>query len=194
MFRLEAALGLRGALRLAGGNADGLSLLPTQPEAVWRSCAAALICWPAYMALRLMTYAESATEVGLGMLVLTETCAFVAAWFGFALASAPIAEALGAGALWPRFLAAWNWTNVVQYLFVLAGEVPGWLGLPRPVAVFAAVVAMVAAIGVEWQAARLALGVRGGQAAMVVAADIALSLLVRAVADGVLAPGAAPPG
>ncbi len=192
MFRLEAALGLQGAFRLAGGNGDGLSLLPTQPDAVWRSCAAALICWPAYMALRLMAYAETTSEVGLGALVAIETSSFVAAWFGFALASIPIAEAMGAGPLWPRFLAAWNWTNVVQYLFVLAGEVPGWLGFPRAIAIFAAVVALVAAISVEWQAARLALGLRGGQAALVVLADIALSLLVRGVADGVLGSAGSP--
>ncbi len=192
MFALEAALGLRGALRIAGGNSDGLALLPTRPDAVWRSCAAALICWPAYMALRLMVHAEATPDLDVGTLIAIETCAFVIAWFGFALASAPIANALGAGPLWPRFLAAWNWTNVVQYLFVLAGEMPGWLGLPRGIAVFAAVIALVGAISVEWQAARLALGLRGGQAALVVLADIALSLLVRGVADGMLASAAAP--
>lgn len=191
MFRLEAALGLRGALRIAGGNADGLMLMASRPDAVWRSFGAALICWPAYLALRLMVHADTGSELSLGLLIAIESCAFAAAWFGFALASAPIAEALGAGALWPRFLAAWNWTNVVQYLFVLAGEVPGWIGLPRSVAMFTAIVALVGAISVEWQAARLALNLRGGQAAMVVVADIALSLLVRGVADAVLVSAAA---
>lgn len=192
MFALEAALGLRGALRIAAGYPDGLALMPTRGDAVWRSFGAALICWPAYIALRLLALPETDTGPGLLLLVVIETIAYTCAWFGFALASAPLADALGAAPLWPRFLAAWNWTNVVQYLFVIGGETPGWLGLPEGIAVFSALVALIASLSVEWQAARFALNLPGGKAALVVLVDVALSLVVRAVADAVLA-SATPP-
>jgi len=190
MFRLEAALGLQAALRLAGGHADGLMLLPTQPEAVWRSFAAALICWPAFIALRLMVYAETGSDLGIGLIIVIETCAYAVSWFGFALASRHLAGLLGVQLRWPRFLAAWNWTNVLQYLLAMAGELPNWLGLPRAVLIATTVVAGLAAIFVEWQSVRLALGLRGPLAALVVVLDIAVSLLARGVADAVLASAA----
>lgn len=187
MFRLEAALGLRGALRLARGYPDGLMLLPTQADAVWRSCIAAVICWPAFLALRMLFYADAAPALSIGLIIVIETCAYLVAWFGFALASRHLATALGVGLRWPRFLAAWNWTNVVQYMLALVGGTPNWLSLSGPLLVVTTVLAGVAAIFVEWQAVRFALGLRGPLAALVIVLDIAVALLARAMADGVVA-------
>ncbi len=51
-------------------------------------------------------------------------------WCGFAVLSHRLVGAMGLAARWPRFIALWNWCNVVQYLLLVVFSIPGLLGAP----------------------------------------------------------------
>jgi hypothetical protein len=85
---------------------------------------------------------------------------------------------MGRGVLWPRFIALWNWCNLVQYLLLAAALVPPLLGAPALVAQTVWVVAMGWALWLQWSATRLGLGLSGGRAALMVVVDMGLGLVV----------------
>ena len=68
-----------------------------------------------------------------------------------------LAQAAGRGAEWPHFIAAWNWSQVVQYLLLLAVSLPPLLGLPRPLASALAVATLGYQLWLVWFLARTTL-------------------------------------
>ncbi|MFC7475988.1 hypothetical protein ACFQS7_16570 [Dankookia sp. GCM10030260] len=107
-----------------------------------------------------------------------ELIGYAAAWAGFALASLPLAEMQGRKAEWPRFIAAWNWANVVQYLVLIALTVPAALGLPDSVAQGLGLAALGYALWLEWFVAKSALRLAGGAAVMFVVLDLLLGIFI----------------
>lgn len=102
-------------------------------------------------------------------------------WVGFAVLSHTLALALGRGASWPRFIAAWNWCNVVQYLLAIGGLLPTLLGVPGPFGAVAFLVSLFWSIWLEWFATRLTLGLNGVGAAAFVGIDLAIAQFLDAV-------------
>jgi hypothetical protein len=171
--------GIAGALLLARAKPQGVALFETTPDGAWRSFAAALICLPALLAIRFLAWASfGAPEGGVLRALIAETTAYAIAWAGFALLSLPLAQAWGQAAAWPRFIAAWNWTNIVQYGLMLALTVPAALGLPPSVVQVLTLLGISYALWLEWFVTRHALGVDGGKAAAVVGLDLALGLFL----------------
>jgi hypothetical protein len=158
-------------------------------EGARRSFVAALICLPAFLALRLFAWASAGMPEG-GFLrgVAAELIGYTIAWAAFALASLPIATAWGRGAAWPRFITAWNWTNVVQYLVLMAVMLPGLLGLPGMLAGLLSLAGLAYAVWLEWFVTRHALGVDGLRAGVLVGVDLMLGLflggLIRTLSGG----------
>jgi hypothetical protein len=179
-MRLVVAAGLHGAFRLARGRADGLVFVESTPEGALRSFWAAAICLPAYLALRLFGWASGGGPAGgsVGRALVVELIGYGIGWVAFALASRPVAEALGRLADWPRFVAAWNWSNVVQHLAMLGAAVPAALGLPGAATDALGLVVVGYALWLEWFVAREALRVTGGRAAAFVVLDVALALFL----------------
>lgn len=173
------AAGLRGALRLAQGRADGLLLVEDSPGGVARSFWAAALCLPGFLALRLLDWAGNGVpEAGVGRGLAAELIGYAVAWVGYALASLPLAEGQGRRAEWPRFIAAWNWANVVQYLVLLALTVPASLGLPALLARGLGLAAFGYALWLEWFVAKSALRLGGGAAVMFVVLDVVLGIFI----------------
>jgi hypothetical protein len=188
-MRLAITAGLAGAFLLGRGKAHGLALMEDTPEGAWRSFVAGFICLPAFLAIRFFAWADAgAPEGGVGRGLMAELIGYAIAWVAFALASLPIARIWGRGADWPRFIAAWNWTNIVQYLALLALTIPGALGLPAGVAQAATLVGLGYAVWLEWFVARTALRIDGSKAALLVGMDLVLGLflggLIRTVSGG----------
>ena len=97
---------------------------------------------------------------------------------GFALLSHRLAGTMGRAALWPRFIAVWNWCNVVQYLMLVTAALASLLELPDLLAQTIWLVATGWALWLEWYATRLALAIPAGPAVALVGLDFALGLFL----------------
>jgi hypothetical protein len=168
----EVARGLAAASLLARGDARGAALLPGDAAAAWRSFFAMILCLPAFLALRFLGAGEDAVPDTARTLA-AEVAGYVAAWAAFALASRPIAESLGRAEEWPRFLAAWNWSNIVQYTVLLLAL---GLPLPSPVSTLLGFAGFLYAVWLEWFTVRAALAVAPIAAAMIVLLDLIMGL------------------
>lgn len=173
--------GIVGALMLARGRREGIEAFHATLGDARTSFLAALICLPIFLLLRIGGTpggeAIDPTRAMVGDLI-----AYVCSWAGFAVASLPIAEAMGRRALWPRFIAAWNWMNLVQYAVLGILSLPSFLGLPGMVADTLGLIGLFYAIWMQWFATRLSLSVSGAQAAAFVGLDLALSLFLSGLA------------
>lgn len=169
--------GIVGAFLLARGRREGLDAFRATLEDARASFLAAAFCLPAFLLLRLGTGPGAEGEDPVRAII-GDLIAYVCSWAGFALASLPIATAMGRGALWPRFIAAWNWMNLVQYAVLTVLSLPSLLGMPGMVADALGLVGLFYAIWLQWFAARLSLAVNGVQAAAFVGVDLALSLFL----------------
>jgi hypothetical protein len=159
------------------------------PDGAWRSFSAALVCLPAFLAIRFFAWASlGAPAGGLGRALTAEVIGYAIAWVAFALVSLGLAGSWGRLGHWPRFIAAWNWTNVVQYLVLLALTLPGALGLPEGAVQVLTLAGLAYAVWLEWFVARHALGVDGLRAGALVGVDLALGLflsgLIRTLSGG----------
>lgn len=178
--------GLQGALLLARGRAEGLQLVASdeQPamQAAARSFWAAALCLPAFVCLQLIDLAQDPRlpphfAHGLALQLL----GYAVDWAGFALLSRWVVRTMGRLGAWPRFIAAWNWCNVVQYMLLVAASLPPLLGMPVEIGETAWLVATGWALWIEWYATRVALGVGGLQAAGLVLLDEATGFVLLAL-------------
>jgi hypothetical protein len=174
--------GLHAALLLARGRADGLALLNPAPDAAMATAArsfwAVVLCLPAFICLHLLDWSQSATPLPQARGFALDLLGYVIGWVGFALISRSIAAQLGRETLWPRFIAVWNWCNVVQYLMLVLADMPVLLGLPDWISQSAWLVAMGWALWLEWFATGLALEIPPLQAVGLVALDVLTGLLL----------------
>ncbi len=137
-----------------------------------------LVCLPAYLGLQLLDAGGAVPADPLRALA-AMIIGFAVAWLGFATLSFSLAAALGRTHHWPRFLSAWNWSNVVQYAAMVLLVVPASvLGLPDPVTQALSLVALGYALWVEWYVTRLALELPGLGAAAFVMVDLAIGLMI----------------
>jgi hypothetical protein len=149
------------------------------PEGAWRSFLAAAICLPAFLALQFFAWGVSGPPAGgLARALAAELTGYAAAWAGFALVSLAVARSWDREGHWLRFICAWNWTNVVQYLVLLALVVPGGLGVAGWLAQGLVLAGLGYAIWLEWFVIRHALAVEGWRAASLVAVDLFIALAI----------------
>jgi len=170
-------MGLRAALLLARGREDGAALIGAegpddQIARARHSFLAILFCVPVFLAVQVLGRDAEFPAMA------REFVGFVLGWLGYAVLSYHLVSGMGRAVLWPRFVALWNWCNLVQYLLMAATLVPSLLGAPTFVVQAAWLVAMFWSLWLQWSATRLTLALPGGRAALLVAADMALGLMV----------------
>lgn len=154
----------------------GIALMPITAEGAGRSFWAAVLCLPLFVVLRFLLGEEPVTARLAGV----EMIGFVGGWAAYALATLPLAKACGREALWPRFLASWNWVSLVQYaiivlLSLVVEALPGWLGQGAQLA------GLGYALWLQWFATGLALQVPGRHAAGFVLLDLMIGLTISSV-------------
>lgn len=181
--------GLHAALLLARGRPDGLQVLAARDEPATatavRSFWAVALCLPAFICLQLIDLAqEPHATPGAAHGLALRLIGYVIGWAGFAVLSHTIAHTMGRTQAWPRFIAAWNWCNVIQYLLLVAAALPPLLHLPDIIGETTFLVAAGWAIWLEWYATRLALEISGLQATALVLLDLALAFGIDAVING----------
>ncbi|HEY8612437.1 MAG TPA: hypothetical protein VIL69_14235 [Roseomonas sp.] len=169
---IQILAGLRAAFLLAQGKQEGLRFALLTMEGAARSFWAGAFCLIPFMLIRSLASGALITA-GLP----AELIGYVLGWVVFPLASASLADASGRGALWPLFIAAWNWTNLAQYgallLATLLGPLlPAGFGGALTLAVFGY------ALWMEWFVAKSALRISGIRAVVFVLLDMAIGLFI----------------
>lgn len=171
--------GLASAWLFARGRTEGLLLIPPGMDSARHSFVAALVCLPLFVTLRLIAWSlQSPPPAGLVVALAGDLVGYVLGWVAFALASRILAEQAKRTEQWPQFIAAWNWSNIVQYLLLVVLLVPPALGLPAWVGNALGLAAVGYAMWLEWFVARTALGVQSMTAVMFVVLDLALGLFI----------------
>jgi hypothetical protein len=175
--------GLQAALLLARGRGDGLALLDSSDERAMavNSFWAMALCLPAFVCLHVLDWAEAGLPAEPANGFALDLMGYVVGWLCFALLSRELAARLGRERRWLRFLAMWNWCNVVQYLMLVVAALPPLLGASDLVTEAVWLIAMGWALWLEWFAARLTLDIPGLPAAGLVAIDLAVGLLISAI-------------
>jgi hypothetical protein len=182
----EMQLAVGGALRLARGDRSGLGFFDASIDGFWRSFRAAAICYPLY--LLLLSFRVTAPQwaaSGIATILVVETIAYVISWVAFPLAILPLARWLDREERFLAFMVAYNWSQIPQtVLFVIVGLDRATGLLPPSAAQLADLAAASAVLVYEWYIARVALGVSGVRAILVVAVDVALAVVLSNVAEG----------
>lgn len=176
----ELARATYGAWRLALFDPRGLECFDGTTAAYWRSFQAAVVLIPAYAVLVSFRLARMPVQPDLASFVLVEAIAYTINWVAFPLAMVYVCDRIGRADRYLRYVAAHNWSVIVQIAALLgATAVAAFLG-PGPGALlnFAA---MAAVLVYQWFIARTALAVAGGTAAMIVGLDLAIGVLLSVV-------------
>jgi len=184
----SSAAGLAAALLFARGRPEGLALLPNDLATARASFRAAWICLPIFLVMRLLSWGlRGGPEAGIPLALLVELIGYSLSWTAFALVSLFLAGQAQRGAQWPQFIAAWNWTNVVQFALLLLLALLAAIGLPGWLANALGLVALGYAVWLEWFVVRTGLNVGGGTAALFVVTDLMLGLFIGGLSSRILA-------
>ena len=168
------ARALAGAFMLARGRVAGLAAFEnTLPVAAY-SFRAAAICLPIFMFFK----DQTSTPDDVVLTLFVDLLLFAASWAGFALTSLSLAKALGVADYWPRFIAAWNWSAVVQYLALAVLSLPGLLLGRGGLLDLGGLLALFFAVWMEWFVARHALRLSPLGAAGFVGLDLGIAVFL----------------
>ena len=175
-------LGLNAALRLARGRADGVVLVPGDRGTIVRSFWSIALCLPSVIARLLMSWADTGIPADAVHLVAREVIVFVLGWLVFVEVTYRLAPMIGRAERWGRFIAVWNWCNVIEGLLVIAGGIPGLLGVPPIVDQACELIMIGWALWLEWYATRLAFGVGPMTAVWLVVLDQSIGIMLASLA------------
>jgi hypothetical protein len=177
----EIFLSISGAFRLAFLHGDGMAFFNRTPEGFWRSFFAAALVAPGYLAIALLQPDTKGFppfhDAAVGAL------AYVIGWVAFPLAVFPVVRLLGREDRYIGYIVAYNWASVPQMLLFAAaalaeyGLSPGAAGTQ-----FLGLAAFFAVLAYYWFIARTALAIDGFAAAGLVILDLAVTMIISAVA------------
>lgn len=178
----ETSYALYGVWRLARLDPGGLSYLEETEEAFWKSFFAAVICVPFYVVLVVLQLGQVEVAAGPLKIVAVEAINYVISWVAFPLVAWHLCQMLNRQENYIRYIVAFNWSKVIQFLiflpFVLAGAA-GLFGELRGLVTLGATVLILAYI---WYITKHALGIDGGPATGLVIVDLFISIAVDLVA------------
>jgi hypothetical protein len=175
-------MGLFAALRLARGRADGVVLVPGDKETIVRSFWSIALCLPTVICRLLMSWQESGIPAGAAHLAARELIVFVLGWLIFVEVTHMLAPMIGRAERWGRFIALWNWCNVIEGVLVILGGIPGILGAPAVVDQACQLITIGWALWLEWYATRLALAAGPLAALGLVLLDQSIGILLASLA------------
>lgn len=174
--------GLSAALRLASGRPDGVVLVPDDRRTLVRSFWAIGLCLPAVVCRLLMSWGGSGLPKDWPHQVGREVIVFMLGWLVFVEFTHRLAPLMGRAEKWGRFVAVWNWCNVIEGVLVIIGGIPGALGAPPVVDQACELVMIGWALWLEWYATRLALDVGAATAIGLVLLDQSIGIMLASLA------------
>jgi hypothetical protein len=174
--------GLFAALRLARGRADGVVLVPGDRATIVCSFWSIPLSLPAVIVRVMMSWADTGVPSHVAHDLGREVLVFVLGWLIFVELTHRLAPVLERTGRWGRFIALWNWCNVIEGIMVVIGGIPGLFGVPPIVDQVCELVAIGWALWLEWYATRLALGVSPLLATALVVLDQSIGILLASLA------------
>jgi hypothetical protein len=174
--------GLSAALRLAWGRPEGVVLVPGDRETIVRSFWSMGLCLPLVVCRLLLSWMSTEVPIDVVHAVGREIIVFLLGWLVFVEVTHQLAPVIGRAQRWGRFIALWNWCNVIEGLLVVIGGIPGALGAPSIVDQSFELVTIGWALWLEWYATRLAFGVNGLTAASLVLLDQSIGIFLASLA------------
>jgi hypothetical protein len=175
-------MGLNAALRLARGRADGVVLVPGDRATVVRSFWSVALCLPTVICRLAMSWVATGVPSDAAHLLGREVIVFVVGWLVFVEVTYRLAPLIGRAERWGRFIALWNWCNVIEGVLIIVGGIPGTLGAPAIVDEACELIAIGWALWLEWYATRLAFGVTPVTAVLFVLLDQSIGIMLASLA------------
>lgn len=173
----EAARSIYGVWRLARLDRNGMTFLDGSPGGAIRSFSAAILVLPAFVILELLQYGAVLGEINLVRWVILEALFYVIAWTAYPVALHVMAEVLDRSHRYCAALTAYNWSSVIQVAVFLPVAVAGALGLlPAPLVATLTLIVFAALMIYLGFVLSVSLEISGGTAAMLVAAELVLTL------------------
>jgi hypothetical protein len=174
--------GLNAALRLAWGRPDGVVLVPGDRETIACSFWSVALCVPLVVCRLLLSWIVTGVPHDAAHAFGREVIVFLLGWLVFVEVTHRLAPLIGRAERWGRFIAVWNWCNVIEGALVVLGGIPGALGAPSIVDEAFELVTIGWALWLEWYATRLTFGVSGLTAAWLVLLDQSIGILLASLA------------
>ncbi|MCB8880267.1 hypothetical protein ACELLULO517_08490 [Acidisoma cellulosilytica] len=178
LWAQEIALSARGIAMLTFGRPEGARSFTNDLSATRRSFITALFAFPIFVLFHYMDWLAGTGPLESTHALILDLLSYPISWAGYALIAVPLLRMLGLEAMWPRFIAAWNWSNLAQYVLLMLTSVPLLLHAPSILSETAALVGYGWALWLEWWTARLVLGLSPSGAALLVLVDVAFSAIV----------------
>jgi hypothetical protein len=178
----EVAFGTYGAWRLALFDRNGLVHFENTAEACLRSFHVAAIAAPLYAVLEWIRLADMELASGPFRIALVEAIAYVIDWTAFPLVLWSIAQFLDRSDRYFRYIAAYNWSQLLQIgLMVVIALVASLGGFSRQATSAASLFATLAILVYQWFIAKTALELRGPAAVGIVLINVVISLILHSI-------------
>lgn len=187
---VEVTVWCAGAWRLGRFDATGLAAFANSTDAAWRSFFAAILVAPLWVLVSLLQFAVStdgASDVSLGRYATVEAISYVIGWTAFPVIMAGVCDSIGRRDAYLRFVAAYNWSMLIQNVVYLPVVLAGQAGLiPGEGALFLMVVTLLWALAFEAFVIKESLQIPMAWAIALTVGDLILAFLIGATADVVL--------
>lgn len=184
----DVVTGLYAAWRLLLFDRTAIQYIDSTVDGFWKSFYAAAIALPGAFILRVLfvqNNPELLADTGMDRVTMVFALDYAFQWLLFPLIMVYLAEAMGRDRQYVSFIVARNWSQVIQVVIILPAAVIFIVGgadgsAVGPVLLFAAhIVTWIYA----WFIARTVLDITGLAAALIVLAELAISIIIAFVSE-----------
>ncbi len=189
----EILLSIYGAYQFAKLKPTALDYFENTPEAFWLSFYSALIALPAYIILIFLNFPEWLTNLSGVRIIIVESSAYAIGWVVFPLIMISLTDRLNRFNFYYRFVAAWNWANLLQVILFLSVSTLIETGIiPAQIAGFVSLIAVTTILFYQGYIATVALEIRAPIAFIIIAIDFILAIGLKLITQSFYAdyPGA----
>lgn len=182
----DVVTGMYSAWRLLLFDRAAIRIVDKTIDGFWKSFYAAAIAVPGVIILRALfldANPEMVAQAGTNRIAMVFALDYVYQWILFPLFMVPVAEALGRRRQYVTFIVARNWSQVIQIAIILPPAVILFAGGSGGAGWLLLIAAHIVTWVYGWFIARTALDISGQAAALIVLAELAISIAVSVVSE-----------
>ena len=182
----EIVHALDGAWRLACRDPSGMARFDGSLDSFWKSFFAAVLALPFFVLLIALRDLPVEPRGGMAVVAIVEAIAYVASWAAFPLVVFHLSKLIGRQERYLAFIAAFNWSAVIQVtLFLAASALSAIDLLPAAIVQGVAFGVTMLVLAYEWYVVRVGLAVGGLLASAVVVLDLAVGIVLNGIAQSI---------